>query len=125
MDKALALKEAGLVWKPQIADWFITKSNDALRYVGYIPYEKEDQDRMKEDCIWLPRMDQLLVEIEKRVDEISMFLVSKGRGKWVCRTSVYGEYGPKENYLSADTPEDAAADALLWILQQGDEACLS
>ena len=74
--------------------------------------------RQPDPALWLPRLDQLLAEIYARGYEYSL-------------------HGPNNNYLDlpktpwiaiskkqdawifdADTPDEAAAEALLWILSQ-------
>lgn len=68
------------------------------------------------EFIWLPRLDQLLAEIErngheyglqKAENKYTLFLYPKSQGN--CFSCI-------ENF-DADTTEDAAADALLRILQ--------
>jgi len=69
--------------------------------------------------IWLPRLDQLLAEIERRgfrwdIGNLGCFGdhdVCIGLFDWEDRTYIKGQF-------YADTPEDAAAQALLWLLEQ-------
>jgi hypothetical protein len=66
-----------------------------------------------EKMLWLPRLDQLLAEIEKRGYRWDIQMT---KTRYVCGLSTPGVRVYPDQY--GDTPEDAAAQALLWILNQ-------
>jgi len=133
LETAKRLKDAGLKWEPQYGD-IMTSMYDGFKDNSYVLDEYlvidkefiEDYPALKPDelkefrkwAIFLPRLDQLLDEIE-------------GRGYvWKLRSRADGKYfvalfgKNDENYLvqrywaEADSPEEAAAAALIWILEQ-------
>jgi len=125
LEKAKALKEAGLRWEPKRFDLFTdgTKTWEVLevytgegdiRWIrgigGWVTYGK--------NFTFLPRLDQLLGEIEKRGWEYACY--SKWEGKY--NIEVYKTDRPHNIFIrhktDADTPEDAAAEALLWIMKE-------
>lgn len=114
-ETAKALKEAGLQWKPQIGDWFYTNHR---RYVHMVIDLSELQ--VQEDYVFDPRLDQLLAEIDKRGYSWELSLDDVDVPPYaICLVM------PTRNrkWFTADTPEEAAAQALLWILRKGDEKC--
>lgn len=64
--------------------------------------------------LWIPRLDQLLAEIERRgwAWRLDMF-----PPKAVYRLALY-EAWDRKRHFDADSPEEAAASALLWILKE-------
>ena len=118
-EKAKALKKCECVqWEPKEGDcYYLPKGDGPYLLVG------ETLEGVGKECIaahgtFAPRLDQLLAEIERR-------------GWWwdlECVTSYYicvlyknlpgGHMHPD---FEADTPEDAAADALLWILKEANQ----
>ena len=74
------------------------------------------------EFIWLPRLDQLLAEIEQRGYR---WTVSFECGRYLAAATKISPLREMPKIIKSDTAEDAAADALLWILRQRDEACLS
>jgi len=115
LEKARALKEAGLVWELQEGDWFSEPTfaggrTDTLFGQGF---EWDDDDDKNGDHIWLPRLDQMLAEIEKLGYKYSLnysereYFVSISKREHGCLIS---------ETFRADTPEDATSDALLYLL---------
>lgn len=96
LETAKALKDAGLVWEPKLGDLFK-----------------------------LPRLDQLLAEIVKnnwgcRLSVLWIEDFPKGYECLLARTEETEE-GKWEEYAQrfvTASPEEAAAQALLWILNQ-------
>ena len=116
--------EAGVGWEPQIGDMFYWQNGkdwgiDALTSEDANNNLDEIRDYIDEGFwIFASRLDQLL-------DEIA------GRGYvWKLRSRADGKYfvalfgKNDENYLvqrywaEADSPDEAAAAALIWILEQ-------
>lgn len=121
LDLAKQLKEAGLKWKPNPKDDFAYKNGKVCWLYEYYPAVCDYPDHF----IWLPRLDQLLAEIKCKgytwciTDEEvgGDFRVSLSKIVW------NGRGGTKlvdvDDIFYADTPEDAAGQALLWIYQKG------
>lgn len=130
MDKAKALREAGLVWEPKILDRFYFEN---YKYPGYIWFIKGDEITIKiptvengnyvetferiidvDGCIFAPDLSQLVVEIYKHEDYALQLTRMDGQAKWqlYCGATASMHY--------ADIPEDAVASALIKILQQRD-----
>lgn len=118
------LKELGLEWEPQRGDWYYnhhgyvsgtTTTLDLLNEVTVL-IQSISRDYANRTVHFAPRLDQLLWEIEKR------------GYKWDltnCPLEPLGKYSltlwidnglPNEHF--ADSPEEAAAQALIWILEQ-------
>lgn len=95
LETAQKLKDAGLPWMPELLDTYVfTKFLEEIEARGYIGY------------MWL---------LEKENAEYV-------HGKYcfsICNTN---GHKPKWNDFHADSPEEAAAQALLWILEQEEEA---
>ena len=103
---AKKLKAAGLKWEPKHGDCY-AETNGLIDLYWSMTVKSPEDTRLQ---IWLPRLDQLLSEIENR-----------GYG-WDLRAIACDEYRCdllNSHYMfSAMSPEKAAADALLWILEQ-------
>lgn len=114
LDLARKLRDAGLVWRLERGDMFHSEDADGI-YVA-------DGDRMMdlEGDLWLPRLDQLLAEIEARGYEYRQeYKKAYGLNDYHCLISEKG----KDKYFGwgADTPEEAAGLALLHILGGGQD----
>jgi hypothetical protein len=119
VELAKKLKAAGLVWEPRAGDFYINS-----RFLNTVEIVNSGMVRateiLKDGYTWCPRLDQLLVEIERRgfrwgINNLGSFGdhdVSIGLFNWEGRTYIKGQF-------YTDTPEDTAAQALLWILEQG------
>lgn len=65
LETAVALKAAGLKWEPMKGDWwgkYYTSFEREGRFLIVSEYEAEQNT--PRDGVWLPRLDQLLAEIE-------------------------------------------------------------
>jgi len=81
----------------------------------------------KED-VWLPRLDELMAEIEGRGYVFTIASANTPEGNHMAETIKTSKFIDEENkiYLFsltkkehyAHTPEDAAGQALLWVLEQ-------
>jgi hypothetical protein len=115
LDLAKKLKEAGL--KPVCTDLelFWLAGVGEVMYAGP-GYEPEPED------VWLPRLDRLLAEIERRGYRWHLYpykLPINSKSTYACELA----YGDNTFFVyKGDTPEDAAGSALLAILEQGKEA---
>jgi hypothetical protein len=109
LETAKALKEAGLEWKPRKFDsYFHPNLRNALINDPHVP-----KCGIKPELIFAPRLDQLLKEIEKRGYFMDL-LGPYNTGEW--RIILGGSVSDPHFY--ADTPEEATAQALLWILRK-------
>ena len=118
LETAKKLKDAGLEWSytnTKRGDFYLAEFQDGTEGIFTIG---SDGQNVQSDIIvftFLPRLDQLLTKIDGR-----MYL-------WEIKSHMYKKYTvfvfSKENIdgktISADTPEEAAAQALLWILTDG------
>ncbi|HBC94365.1 MAG TPA: hypothetical protein DCZ10_16065 [Pelotomaculum sp.] len=111
IEKAKALKDAGLRWVAKGGDCYFYANGE---FTGDFIIKSDPGEPVvrQMDCqIWLPRLDQLLTEIEKR----------RYRGMWSAGKCHDGKYFVclyPVKLFHGDTPEDVVADALLWILRQ-------
>ena len=135
LETAKKLKDAGLQWKPQVGDWFYTQSGN-LEFVAfksslaaeYIKTTNGNNEHypnsrlmtgaeiMQEDFVFAPRLDQMLVEIEKR-GWTWMLYAPNDEGKYGIDIGNGSIYDNNKTIL-ADSPDEAAAQALLWILER-------
>lgn len=123
------LNDAGLKWEPQYGDfycWPTTQERwDILIFDanGYYCEPGEGITHTKRYGIWLPRLDQLLAEIYKQGCglHLSKFGESNCFTIWEdeCR---FDKTDDTEHNFKADSPSEAAAQALLWILEQRRQA---
>lgn len=125
LDMAKRLKEAGLVWEPQEHDWYTLIDAPWLEghAISLRDVNVEGAIRWANDerVIWLPRLDQLLNEIERR--EYRYMLHGLSNGKYcvqLCARNILNDLIWGDGFY-ADTPGDAAAQAVEWILQRGVE----
>lgn len=119
LETARKLKNAGLKWEPCFGDsyewmgetWVVDKFEHRLA---------EILNTHKPSAIHMPSLDQLLAEIEKRDYwwEINYALmVDGGIKKYNMKIVKRHKNGIFESCI-ADSPEEAASLALLWILEQ-------
>ena len=133
LELARKLKEAGLEWEPQMYDFFtmIILEKPIIACVTdkwtLDSVRKEVLEFKGERRLFLPRLDQLLAEIEKWgyswemrtvIDESqSVRFNAKNIAYWihVWKTGhIEWEDGFKRTFTS---PSNAAAEALLWIYE--------
>ena len=116
LETARKLKEAGLKWEPDITggtsegDWYYW-SDGRLDVLGHRDYHVLNH---LETITWAPRLDQLLAEIERRECWYSLARESGGDNYslmlWKAHCGIEIFY--------AATAAQAAAQALLWILEK-------
>ena len=112
MEKARELKSAGLAWVPKQFDFYHNTNNKRDEIV--VLNKQAIADTGKVNLIWFPSLSQLLAEIEARYP----YLWQVGRRESGRYKMVLMDCGYNVTSFEADTPEDACADALLWILKQ-------
>jgi hypothetical protein len=125
LSKAEELKKAGLVWEPEKGDWYNlivcgTGEIKGPNLVQVLPFGVF--------CnvvdIWLPSLSQLLAEIEARewnwtIRKLNGDFQAAGGGKYrlVLLDKLEATWGIKNRQFLADTPEDAASMALIYLLK--------
>jgi hypothetical protein len=142
LETAKKLKDAGLQWEPKEGDCWCNGMWMAINYylelvTGHLLVKKQ--------AIWLPSLDQLLAEIEGRGFDVDLMHFATNRENtgqinvpsWSCEINrfiglfmqadgsdsevnvhgVWEEQRLNESF-DADTPTEAAAQALLWIYEQ-------
>jgi hypothetical protein len=116
LELAEKLKDAGLKWEPKEGDWFYL---DAKHNKPHLIYGREGKayfaDAIKEYCYMAPSLSQLLAEIEGRGYEWS---IGKVGNLYLIGVKEVSPIRVIPKTLRADTPEDAAAGALIWILER-------
>jgi hypothetical protein len=125
LETAQKLKDAGLPWMPELLDTYVfTKFEESGELSVCIPKTYENVNNLNglllidaEDetgLLWLPRLDQMLAEIEKRGYG---WKLEKFHAYNLRRMQIY-KINDLLGCFEADSPEEAAAQALLWILEQ-------
>ena len=116
LETARKLKDAGLQWEPQMGDFMYNNGiidcldfSDMSFAAGY-----EDLTHQG-DVGFIPRLDQLLAEIEKQ-GWTWMLYAPNNDGKYGIDVGKGLIYHSNQTVM-ADSPEEAAALALLWILE--------
>lgn len=131
LETARKLKEAGLKWEPQEGDLCYDTQNERITSITEEDgefYQKIKDTQANElvyfrkNTIWIPRLDQLLAEIEW------YFNWNIGSGEFWPDKPKYcmGLFGEDGQYVKgqfyANSPDEAAAQALIWILEQEGQA---
>lgn len=135
LETAKALKEAGLEWEPKVGDWFYWNEEPNLVTSCDDIYIWSNVAAWRLECdylIFAPRLDQLIKEGVKRGYWIAIvpyptktkviweaLLYTWWNGDFCELTEKEFMEGDKSNVplFVHDFPEEAAAQALLWILQ--------
>ncbi len=113
MEKARELKSAGLAWEPKQFDFYHNTNNKQDDII--VLNKQAIADAGKVNLIWLPSLSQLLAEIEARGYEWDLSYKARDKG-YLC--AVFSGKLSFNWWSKIATPENAAADALLWILKQ-------
>ena len=121
---AKALKEAGLELEAKKGDWYWAFGTNSIELIAV--------DRVSitpRNIVFLPRLDQLLVEIEKQgyiVETGGPYNSDDGKPYLCCFNSPQYDSTCCESFWG-EMRKEAAAEALLWILhnQGSDDACES
>jgi hypothetical protein len=124
---AQKLKEAGLKWeRPIEGDFYVWKTANTRvfsrgglslisRKMKGLASLDDLIDRLRHEATWLQRLDQLLAEIEKHGYWWELMCKANDQ-KNIFVAKDYGTEWQQSTSINADTSEDAAAAALLWIL---------
>ena len=121
LEMAQRLKTAGLKWEPRFGDYYkiptvfedgMTAVMNAKQVMGYRKNPEEWEESIN-SFVFIPRLDQLLAEIE----ELGY--------KWFAETDTERyfirvvEIKKTNNFhvIFSDSPANAAAEALLWIYE--------
>lgn len=121
LELAQKLKDAGLVWEPKAFDWVCT-GDEVFPILGMRQLGKTQLYRTLEgyccctDLIYMPSLNQLLAEIVARGYIVSIH-ITKDKSLCVLRDGMEDDDVVQSRMSSSDTPEDAAAKALLYILE--------
>ncbi|MCK9326534.1 MAG: hypothetical protein M0P69_13670 [Bacteroidales bacterium] len=125
LEKAKALKEAGLLWEPCFGEWVHVDGENKMivhvcegefgdykdiRYLS--PFTGIAKGLRGLECVWLPSLSQLLAEIKKQGKTVKRLWQIIHQEPW------YINLWSMDRGFNGDTPEDAAAAALLWLLGQ-------
>ena len=122
LDLSRKLKSAGLVWEPKRFDYFqmIVMENSLTTCLtdewSVKSIRKETVEFRNKSRLWLPRLDQLLAEIEARGWEVDSV---QHKGKYACDIAYLSDtVHTKYQTFAGETREDAAGLAYLWIMEQ-------
>lgn len=122
LELAKRLKELGLEWEPQRGDWYYnhhgyvsgtTTTLDLLNEVTVL-IQSISRDYANRTVHFAPRLDQLLAEIEKRG---YAWKLEKFHAYNLRRMEIY-KVNDLLGCFEDNSPEEAAAQALIWILEQ-------
>ncbi|MHB8122604.1 MAG: hypothetical protein ACYDG4_10665 [Desulfuromonadaceae bacterium] len=117
LELAQKLKAAGLKWEPKKFDLYNTEFID--RSSGIFSAWCDGQNLVSATgtkFIWLPSLSQLIVEIKRRGYSYNLY-DNYPADEHRCRLT-NRESDTCAGKWSGGTPEDAAASALLWILER-------
>jgi len=115
LELAQKLKNSGLQWEPQNGDIY-WHNNEPLVCCFECTAFSEEKIKV---CVYMPRLDQLLSEIEKHGYDYKFRYKSKEK-KYIfvlLLKEIFPCVRECVEYIT-DTPEDAAGQALLWVLEQ-------
>lgn len=120
LDTARKLKDAGLKWEPETCDTYYwpRKFNNPVQ-VMHRDFDLLQKEQDTKGIVWAPRLSQLLAEIERRECWYSLARESGGDNYslllWKAHCGIEIFY--------ATTADEAAAQALLWILWREQNCC--
>lgn len=121
LETARKLKEAGLRWEPKVGDLLYDESGKLceIHHIStcrkFVWVENGLSIRERDKTVYIPRLEQLLAEIKARGWEYTLYSDN------TIDIETDKESIPVHLWLKtfvANTPEEAAARALLWILKQ-------
>jgi len=119
IDKTKRLKELGLIWNPKLGDWYKADywPTPTLFTIDTLRLDDKEIEcvieniKNRDDEVWLPRLDQLLDEIEKH--QYTFSLVGE-------KLTLFKKLNLVIQF-ECDIREDSVADALIWILENKQE----
>ena len=113
IETAKKLKDEGLKWEPKVGDYYYYDSNYQM-----IKSEREAEWIEEDICngipgyYFAPKLDQLLMEIEKQGWQIELVKLAR----W--KMTIWRVASGRSWLFTGETFEEATADALLWLLEQ-------
>lgn len=120
------LKNAELEWEPKELDCMSAPADVCTSaYLGKEEMEEiqsfsnEEMKTLQEKIVWLPRLDQLLAEIERRGYNYELTCGLSSSHKYIIHL-FKGDYVLKRKYGNA--LDDVIAQALIWVLEREKEA---
>jgi hypothetical protein len=126
LSTAQKLKVVGPKWEPREGDFFYNLRDELVTWdmsvVFALAMTGMAKDEKAEKFTFAPRLDQLLSEIERQdywwqLDWLVLDL--DGVKKYDMQVSKRHDTSIQDRaFRSSDSPEDAVAAALLWILEQ-------
>jgi len=121
LETAKKLKDVGLKWEPAEGDSYYFEKTLEHIYPGTFFYGASSE-MVKMSCIaFAPSLSQLLAEIEKRGYwwDIGHRIVEVGKiHKYKIWASKKHANNTNQEFIT-NSPEESAAQALLWILKEG------
>ena len=108
------MKEAGLKWEPKLGDIFVGYFNNELGTSSTDIVLSNNFGKPGPEHIWFPHLDQLLTEIERRGYG---WKLEKFHAYNLRRMEIY-KVNDLLGCFEDNSPEEAAAQSLLWILQK-------
>lgn len=122
---ALRLKNAGFPWEPQEGDWVYGNDGKLISIPGIIleiAKETKNINNVKTN-LFAPRLDQLLDWL--RVNGCSYSLHYRAEHNF--KIDVYNPAGTLDidrngHFFSEENEADAAAEAVLWVLERSDNS---
>ena len=129
LEMAQKLKDAGLAWEPKEGDFYYYEYNRIeVKVIHGIPsHEPELYMGFGDHAFFAPSLDQLLAEVGKRGWKWVIYSTTPEITK---STEIYelledeklyhcSVMRDKQEYINGrHTPDDAAAEGLLWIISQ-------
>jgi len=137
LETAKRLKEAGLEWKVQLGDSLYFHVHIGGEWAeGFIEtrdieYWEETQENIEDgNWIFAPSLDQLLKDIEKAgylwtMGTPASLETMKHEGDYMIGVIIpCGEEEiPEDQVFISNSRDEAAAEARIWILEQGVQGC--
>ena len=134
LELAEKLKNAGLIWKPQKGDNVFLKNlinewkteqivSRVFPHTVQMNGWGQLHTRQFKDCLFRPRLDQLLAEIERQgywYKQGNAIPIPSCPYKYYCEIWQTNKSGEELCYheFAENSPEEAVGQALLWILEQ-------
>jgi len=112
VELARELKEAGLVWKPEEGDRYYWRGNYRTFNASVLACDTRIVKSEPENCIWIPRADQLLATIEEHGLDYRLTA-----SKAITGDSWLYEIRIEEVCYAGKIREETIAIALLWTIE--------
>ncbi|WP_031515714.1 hypothetical protein [Desulfofalx alkaliphila] len=115
--RAVALKEAGLRWNAKPGDNYYLPGGETRQVL-------QKGEEPAGHAVYAPKILDMQQEIKENGYGYQLFNHSHGRGGWVVEIfSLYTmNFGVNKHGFFGASPEEAVAEALLWVLATKDNA---